>query len=234
MINRLLYWPPPFLIRYSKRAKRVSMRLLPEEGLEVVLPVGTPESEAERFIHEHRHWILKHGSDFEDEALVLGYDREKLPKRLHLRCIRQLYRVRYIQRQTQTVVLKVNKPRELVFIGNIKNFGCCEPALQAWLKTVGKAHLEPMIRALAKKVKLYPRRIYIRHQKQRWGSCTVKGDIYLNTDLLFLPYELTRHLLIHELCHLKVFDHSKRFWNLVKRFDPDSDRIRERLAEMVW
>lgn len=69
----------------------------------------------------------------------------------------------------------------------------------------------------------------IREQSTRWGSCSVEKNISLNQQLMFLPYELVRYVIIHELCHTKELNHSKRFWHLVEKHDPNWQAHRKAL-----
>ncbi|MGE5392504.1 MAG: M48 family metallopeptidase [Candidatus Saccharibacteria bacterium] len=73
--------------------------------------------------------------------------------------------------------------------------------------------------------------VSIRRQKSRWGSCSRKGRLNFNYRIVFLPAEMAEYIAVHELCHLKEFNHSKRFWDLVASILPDHKRIRRTLRE---
>ncbi len=73
--------------------------------------------------------------------------------------------------------------------------------------------------------------INIKNQKTRWGSCSRKGNLNFNYKILFLPVEARDYVIVHELCHLREFNHSKKFWALVAKAVPDYAMIRRNLRE---
>jgi predicted metal-dependent hydrolase len=74
-------------------------------------------------------------------------------------------------------------------------------------------------------------RISIRDTKTRWGSCSKKGNINFNYKILFLPPYMADYVVVHELCHLKEFNHSQNFWDLVAQVVPEHKAIRAELKK---
>lgn len=76
------------------------------------------------------------------------------------------------------------------------------------------------------------RRVSIKQLKSRWGSCSANGNMSFNYKILFLPEELQDFIVVHELCHLKVKDHSTAFWDQVSRAIPSYGKIRQKLQKL--
>ncbi len=75
-------------------------------------------------------------------------------------------------------------------------------------------------------------RISIRNQKTRWGSCSQKGNLNFNYKILHLPEKHLDYIIVHELCHLREFNHSKKFWDLVKAAVPEYKKIRKEIRNL--
>ena len=65
------------------------------------------------------------------------------------------------------------------------------------------------------------RRIAIRHQKSKWGSCSAKGNLNFNCLLMLTPEHVRNYVVVHELCHLRHMNHSVQFWEELERVLPD-------------
>jgi len=74
-------------------------------------------------------------------------------------------------------------------------------------------------------------KISIKNQKTCWGSCSRKANLNFNYKILFLPENVQDYIITHELCHLKEFNHSKRFWKLVTGMFPDYQEVKTELRK---
>lgn len=94
-------------------------------------------------------------------------------------------------------------------------------ALLQWLMQRARDTLVPRLIATAQTLGCAPRRVQIRQQRTRWGSCSARGTISLNSCLLFQRPAVVSYLFVHELAHLTHMNHSARFWELVERYEPN-------------
>jgi predicted metal-dependent hydrolase len=104
--------------------------------------------------------------------------------------------------------------------------------VEAWYRHEAKRCLPVRLAPYARRLGVAPKRISVRAQRTRWGSCSSHGTICLNWRLLLLPSELCDYILVHELCHLRHMDHSAKFWSLVESVIPDYAEREDRLESM--
>lgn len=90
-------------------------------------------------------------------------------------------------------------------------------------KTVEAAKdiLPPIAEYYARIIGVNYGKITVRRQVSRWGSCSAKGNLSFNCLLILCPDDVRDYVIIHELCHLKELNHSKRFWALVEQYCPN-------------
>ncbi len=67
------------------------------------------------------------------------------------------------------------------------------------------------------------------NQRTKWGSCSKKGNLNFNYKIALMPEKIADYIVVHELCHLKEFNHSRKFWNLVVKIIPDYLEIKKEL-----
>jgi predicted metal-dependent hydrolase len=90
--------------------------------------------------------------------------------------------------------------------------------------------LPPRTMRMAAGVGLVPKRVTVRDQQGRWGSCSANGSISLNWRLVQMPPEVRDYILLHELMHMREPNHSRRFWQHVARVCPWHMEARRWLA----
>ena len=145
---------------------------------------------------------------------------------LPLRAIQQTWHVEYKQTlssQLRHSVCIGEKINTLTLYGDVKDISKTHVWLQKWLRQLAKTHLIPWIESLSIRHQLLCNKITIRAQQTLWGSCNRQRNISLNYKLLFIPAKQAQHIMLHELCHIKHLNHSKRFWDLLSKLDPDCE-----------
>ena len=96
-------------------------------------------------------------------------------------------------------------------------------------KEKAREQVTERIQILNQKYKFEIGSIAIRNQKTRWGSCSGKKNLNFNYKIFFLPPELADYIIVHELCHLREMNHSKRFWDLVALQVPNHKECRKQI-----
>ena len=86
-----------------------------------------------------------------------------------------------------------------------------------WLKLQANNFLKERLSFLSKRISIEFNSLTIKSYTARWGSCNIRGDIFLNWKLIMLPESVIDYVLIHELAHINVPNHSREFWELVKK-----------------
>ena len=95
-----------------------------------------------------------------------------------------------------------------------------------WLREKGKGFFEDKVKKYCKKLGVRVKRTAVKDLRNRWGSLTKSGVINLNLNLIKAPEDIIDYIVLHELCHQKIKDHSHHYWDLVHRFMPNyQDKI---------
>ena len=101
----------------------------------------------------------------------------------------------------------------------------------AELRKQAKAYLPERLAELAAEHGFSYNQVRIKHNVSNWGSCSVKGNINLNLNLMRLPQDLQDYVMLHELCHLRHMNHGPKFHALLESVCPDHLALRRRLKE---
>ena len=206
-----------YVWRRSARAKRLQVRITPWQGVEVVIPRHLSNERVNAFLDQHRTWIRETWLRIREQVPDID---QGLPKSLDLRACGELWQIRYRRRPGKQIRVVTSESRILTVCFDGRDEAGARRALRRWLAIRARAVLSKRVDRLCALTGLHYKKLQIRGQKSRWGSCSSNRTLSLNYKLLFLEPGLVRYLLVHELSHLRVLDHSKRFWNVVAQYEP--------------
>ena len=196
-----------------------------KDGLvEVRAPFKIEQKEIDSFILQKNSWINKKLSL---QKSVKKPTRKKfkneenfqfLGKNLKLKITISENKKSYIDDKFIYLVLKNNKEN---FKEKIKE------KLEIFFRETAKDIFKNKTLDEAKKIRVTPKKIIVRSYKRRWGSCSYKKDISYNWKLIMAPEKIIHYVVIHELCHLIHFNHSRDFWKSVGKILPDYKSSKE-------
>lgn len=210
-----------YTVRESKRARRVRLKIDYNEGLEVIIPAGFYIDDMDALLRRHEPWILKHLDKMENmlpqRQYVSGETIPYLGQDYTLQLIPNANKSRVTCRLHQKQIqIKLAQG-----LNDSEHTETIKAALEAWYRKKAKAYIGQRAAELAATHGFIYKKITIRNQKTRWGSCSSLGNLNFNWRLMMTPPAAIDYLIIHELCHLRELNHSKRFWNLVAALCPD-------------
>lgn len=217
-----------FKLEYSDR-KSLGITVKPDLSILVKAPVDSKLDIIKIKLKKKAPWIIKQQSFF------LTF-HPKTPARkfisgeTHLYLGRQ-YRLKIIKNKTESVKL-IGKFIEVSTINKVKT----KELLRAWYLHNAKTKFQKIAKPLIykfKKYKVEPSSIVLRDMRSRWGSCTPKGKIILNQELIKAPKGCIEYVIIHELCHLIHHDHTQKFIDLQKKEMPDWEKWKMKLEKLL-
>jgi hypothetical protein len=194
-------------VRRSPRARRVRVTVEPDRGIEVVLPRRASERAAGAAVAELRPWIERRMRELERAQAMVAARGQRVP-----------YLGELLDLVPEPGRLRVHRRGEelLVPAGDEQR-----PALERWYRRAAHREVGERLQDACAQAGTSFTKLTIRGQKTRWASCSRGGAMSFNWRLLLGPEEVLDYVVWHEVCHLEVMDHSRRFWALVASRCPD-------------
>lgn len=171
----------------------------------VVLPLRAPHEEAEQLLQRHAAWIRRQRARLEERRISLAM-RPSLAagRRLSVAGVTQIY------------VARDDAERA---------------ALERTLRRQARRIIGERVRSWASQVGVPIGRIQVRDQRTRWGSASRSGTLSFSWRLILCPPDVLDYVVVHELAHLRVPGHGRRFWAVVQRHYGDHRAARRWLRE---
>ncbi len=204
-------------VRRSARARRVSARVFHSGRVEIVAPLRASDRRIADFVSRHREWIER--KSLEGRRRADASDAAFPPAELRLAAFGEHWRLHFAGGPGAARVAA--GPAGLLTVsGDLADRARLRRLLLGWLTERARGQLEAWLAAVARECGFEYRRLQMRLQRTRWGSCSVRGTISLNVCLAFQRPEVVRYLLVHELSHTRHMNHSARFWDCVGQHCP--------------
>ena len=188
------------------RQRNIRLSLHPGR-IRVSYPYLLGLGKAEKFLLSRRDWVVKHRRPGWQltEGMLIGAD----------------HRLSFSESNHRIEAGVIYAPRQ----DELKTAGLIRQAL----KLEARTRLPPLAELQILKTGLKPKQLRLRYMSSQWGSCTSRGNICLNTALVYLPDPVIEYVIIHELCHLRFLNHSPAFWRAVAEHCPDYESYRRQL-----
>lgn len=217
----------PYSVRVSDRAQRIRLTVTPRDGLVVVVPRGL-RVDVGALVDAKSAWANRALSQISAKRdLFLAGPDGLLPQRVELRISGTVLEVDY--RSSDSATARVDLQGLTLVVRGSADGAARLMALQRWLGRTARDVLPVRLAQVALRHGLHYSAVRITSAKTRWGSCSASGRISLNRSLLLLPSDLAESVMLHELAHTTVMNHSPRFWSTLVALDPHAMAQRERL-----
>ncbi|ERM83024.1 hypothetical protein P872_06000 [Rhodonellum psychrophilum GCM71 = DSM 17998] len=216
-----------------KDRKSLGIRVYPDCKVQVIAPSQTSESTLAIKLKSKAPWILKQQNEF------LSYHPLTPPRRYvngetHLYLGRQYRLTITTEEEEKEDVVKLKRGRMVIYTSN-QTKDHLEVILEKWYRIKAQEWFEKLLPICQEKfsqkhqLAISNCKLSLHKMATRWGSCTPKGKIILNPELIKAPKGSIEYVIIHELCHLIHHNHTKTFYELQDIIMPDWKKWKERL-----
>jgi predicted metal-dependent hydrolase len=203
-----------------KNVKNVGIRVSYDQRVRIVAPSWLPEQSLENILKNREEWIQKHLQRLRTrkQPEPLAYNQILFKWKI-FRMERQALSHRSIEIDEEHLIVRANDSL-------LEKYH-----LLAWYKNESKKYIGRRVQELAERYGFQYRKIFIRSQKTRWGSCSRKKNLSFNWKLIKSPLFVIDYLILHELVHTEFLNHSKQYWQRVQSLCPDYKTASQWLKE---
>jgi hypothetical protein len=196
----------------NPRARRYLLRLRPDGTARVTIPRGGTSAMARQFVERHVAWLER--------------EFQRLQTQPPKPAVWEIGTEILLRGDAVRIEAGSNGEAETVRFGGESvrvpdPAADLRPTIESHLRQLATRKLPPRVLELATRHGLTVRRVTVRSQKSRWGSCSRRGTISLNWRLIQTPAFVSDYICLHELMHLRQMNHSPGFWREMERVYPD-------------
>lgn len=207
-----------------RRGRRSIGLRIDDQGLTVSVPPRYSEQWLHNVLFDKADWVKSKLRDWKSRAIpearyATGEAIPYLGETLRLKVERGLF---------STQAYRSNKSL-WVWVDSCAASEGVKQSVMQWYRTEAEQIFSERVAYFSSIMDVKPNGLRIAPTKSQWGSCTVRGMVSLNLQLIKLSQRLIDYVVVHELAHLREMNHSVRFWNVVSATCPDYARLRNEL-----
>lgn len=209
-----------FTVEHRKR-KKLTIQVEAPENIHVIAPLGTPEEVILKMVKEKSKWIVQ--KLFEIREIEYRKSEKQYVNGESFSYLGRNYSLQLVFDESY------NRPEARLSRGKFvvttakKDEAAIKKAMEGWFRDKADEKIRERITYYQQYFDVMPKRIVIKEQQKRWGSCTINDELLFNWKSVMAPANLLDYIVVHELCHLIYKNHSKDFWMLLKRVLPDCE-----------
>lgn len=201
------------------RSKRKSISIhIKSEGILLRAPLYSPSLALKAFALSKIHWLRKHQAKIQSQHINREYiDGETwllFGDKIILRTVSGKSSEALYNPETQELTIVIGSR-----VKNVQIF--VKRQIEIWYKDTALEYLESRVPVLANEMNLSYKSIAVRDYKARWGSCSSTGNLSFNWRIFMGPTAVIDSVIVHELAHIRHFNHSKQFWKVVYSICPE-------------
>ena len=224
----------PFTLRRSSRAKRLRLQVNTEEHrIVLTVPRFVLKFQVDRFLEEKTPWIAKQWAKVEKQSKL----RPK-PKYLDgdtFYYFGEPLTLQLIPSYLNKPIVRVHDDKMQIsvyrYISKSEGVKMIKKAIQEFYKNKASETIHDRLEYFNQHYQFHYNRVTFRNQKTRWGSCSGKKNLNFNWRLIMAPIQIIDYVVVHEMCHLKQMNHSKKYWELVAQRIPNYKETRKWLRK---
>lgn len=207
---------------FTRSHRRSVVAKIRRDGvIEVRAPLLYRESDVVAFLNQHKRWIFNHydrlqNADNQQKKYISGEPHYYLGEKYILQLREGDKNAVFIEGNLLIINVKS--------LEHLDNPVFLEHLVNKWYRNQAKIAFNELLPPIIEKFKRFnvsPAKISIRNMRSRWGSCSRRGNISLNLQLIKLNENCIRQVMIHEMCHLIYFNHQAGFYALMVEMMPD-------------
>lgn len=196
-----------FLIKINrKRVQTMRLKIIEKNKIVINIPWLMPMIVVKKFIDDNKNWILK-----QNEKIKKKKNLSKIKK---ISILDEIYEIELKKSLRNSLVILDKK----IFINYSKKTEI-KKIVDKKMRVLASKLIKERTRELAAKYKLSYGNVGIKNQSSRYGSCSGRGSLNFNWQIILFPVDKFEHVILHELTHLTIKNHSKSFWELLEKYD---------------